>query len=338
MSDYKIEIVELEITNACAHCCPYCYLGDASSQSPIRFSDYKTLCKIIDKLNEYGVKMIALLGGDPVLHPNIVDIMRYIKKTSDIKVSIMSNTLAFDSKYTIKELSKLIDNIDFTLHGKTAAEHESFCQAKEGLYNEITSKLQAYISYGTNVNIAINLIPATYNVIYDMVKAVRDKGVNFTTLLLQRIIPLGRARDKDAYNLTRKQVHQALMQIERCEKEFNIEIAFEDPYPLCCIDKKYFRYMKGCPEGITRLPVKGNGGISLCGVSSETNLGNILTDSYEKIWGKNEHYTAFREATFLKNKECINCGYKNVCRGGCPIQYIMGEESGKGFKAKFLDE
>lgn len=338
MSRYHIENVELEITNACTHRCPYCYLGDISSQNPVRFSDFNTICRIIDKLNKYGVKMIALLGGDPVLHPRIVDIMRYIKSSSNIKVSIMSNTLAFDPSLSIEKLSKLIDNIDLTLHGKTAHEHEIYCHAKKGLYDEIMTKLQTYIDLGTNVNVAINLIPSTYNKIYDMVKAVRDRGVHFTALLLQRIIPLGRAQEKDIYNLTKKQISEALSQIEQCEKEFNVEISFEDPYPLCCIDKKYFRYMKGCPEGISRLPIKGDGGVSLCGVSSETNLGNILTDSYEKIWENNEHYMKFRTATFLTNSECLDCPYKAVCRGGCPIQYIMGEESGKGFKEKFLDE
>lgn len=338
MGKYQIDIVELEITNACAHRCPYCYLGDISAPQAVRFSDFNILCQIIDKLNEYGVKMIALLGGDPVLHPRIMDIMRYIKSTSNIKVSIMSNTLAFDKSLSIKELSGLIDNIDFTLHGKTAGEHELFCHAREGLYNEIMLKLQEYINYGTNVNIAINLIPSTFNNIYKMVKAVRDNGVCFTTLLLQRIIPLGRAQGTDSFNLTKRQVHEALLQIEQCENEFNIDISFEDPYPLCCIDKRFFRYMKGCPEGINRLPVKGDGGISLCGVSSETDIGNILTDSYETIWERNEHYIEFRTAAFLTNSECKNCGYRNLCRGGCPIQYIMGEKSGKGFKAKFLDD
>lgn len=334
---YKIELVELEITNLCAHRCPYCYLGDVGKTEQSYVSDIATIYKVIDKLSQYGAKMIALLGGDPVLHPQIIDIIKYIKSNTSIAVSIMSNTLDF-AGYSVGEMAPYIDNIDFTLHGRTATEHETFCCAKSGLYNQIVEKLKKYILLGVNVNIAINLTPTTYDKIYEMVASMFHNGVRFSTLLLQRIIPYGKACGSQSYDITKKQIAIAMQQIEQAEKDFGIGISFEDPFPLCCVEEKYHKYMKGCPEGVSRIPIRGDGRISSCGVVGDRNLGNILTDSYESIWVKNARYEEFRSGSFLTNRKCVSCKYKIKCRGGCPVRYMLSEDSGGSFLDKFEDD
>lgn len=333
-SEYKIENVELEITNICKHRCPYCYVGDVTHEEDMCCSDYNTICKIIDKLNEYGTKVIALLGGDPVQHPKIMDIIHYIKENTPISVSIMSNTLDFGD-ISPEKVAKCIDNIDFTLHGRNAVEHESFCGGSSGLYDDIMSKLRRYIASGVNVNIAINVIPSNYNLIYEMVESVISNDVKFTTLLLQRILPLGRAKDSTSYDLNADQIKVALEQIACAETDFGIEISFEDPFPLCYVPSEYHKYMKGCPEGINRIPIRGNGLISSCGAVGDTVCGNILTDSYEEIWIKNQRFCEFRMGSFLTNERCANCEYKKECRGGCPVRYMISEKNGEPFWKKF---
>lgn len=334
---YKIRDIELEITNLCGHNCPYCYIGSNAEFKEKYFCDFNTICEVIDKLNEYGVESIALLGGDPVLHPRIIDIIKYIKQKTSIKVSIMSNTLDFRN-IPIDELAKYIDNIDFTLHGRNAQEHEKFCEGVEGVYTSVINKLKEYIRLGVNVNIAINIIPDTHDIIYDMVKSVYEQGVEFSTLLLQRIIPYGKAAKKQIYDVNKQQMKIALEQIERAEKEFGVSVSFEDPFPLCYVEEKYHKYMKGCPEGITRMPVRGDGRVSSCGAAGDGLIGNILEDSYEDIWEKNERFVGFRNGKFMTNSKCIQCEYKEKCRGGCPIRYIMTENENEEFWMKFENE
>ena len=122
------------------------------------------------------------------------------------------------------------------------------------------------------------------------------------------------------------------------KKEFGINISFEDPFPLCYVEKKYHKYMKGCPEGITRMPVRGDGRVSSCGAVGDGVVGNILIDSYEDIWEKNEQFLKFRNGTFMTNGRCKQCEYKEICRGGCPIRYIMTENISEEFWVKFENE
>jgi len=197
------------------------------------------------------------------------------------------------------------------------------------------AKLKDYVEYGVVVNIAINIIPETFDKIYEMVAAVRAKGVSFTALLLQRIIPIGRAKDKKQYDINKDQIVVAFEQIEKVQQDFGVEISFEDPFPLCYVPHQYHKFMKGCPEGISRIPVKGDGTISSCGAVGDVKLGNILTDSYEDIWINNARFSEFRCGSFLTNEKCAECDLKDKCRGGCPVRYIMSEQAGEPFWKKF---
>ena len=64
-------------------------------------------------------------------------------------------------------------------------------------------------------------------------------------------------------------------------------------------------------------------------------IGNILTDSYEKIWSQNNYFNKLRNLKYLTNEKCKNCQYINKCRGGCPILYMLSENMGNNFYDKF---
>lgn len=331
---YRIEDVELEITNVCSHKCPYCYNGDLDSGNRPYFGDLALLCKIVDRIAAYGAKNIILLGGDPVTHPHLIKLLQYIKSHTSLNVTIMSNTLNF-SDVTISEVASYIDEIQFTLHGATANEHENFCKAKHGTYEKVVNRMKKFISCGIEVKIVINIIPKTYDRIYDMTKSMFDQGVNFKTLLLQRIFPCGRATDSNEFNVVKKQISCVFEQLERIEKQYGLNIIFEDPFPLCYVKEQDHKYLPGCPSGINRIAIRGDGRVAYCSAVDGIDLGNILTDSYEKIWSQNNYFNKLRNLKYLTNEKCKNCQYINKCRGGCPILYMLSENMGNNFYDKF---
>lgn len=183
-----IKSVELHITNACTHKCPYCYMNANMNPKQIRYSDFKVLKQIIKILKKANVEVVALLEGDPVCHPDIIKILQFIHN-SGIKASIMSNTMDI---YDRETAVSLIDNIDATFHGRNAEEHDTFCQCF-GAFELLLNNLKFYNSKGVNINIAVNIIPQTYDKIYEIVEAVMKRNIHVDTLLTQRILPNGRA-------------------------------------------------------------------------------------------------------------------------------------------------
>lgn len=308
-----IKSVELHITNACTHKCPYCYMNANMNPEQIRHSDLKVLEKIFTKLEKANVETVALLGGDPVQHPNIIEILQLIRNYG-MKVSIMSNTMDI---YEKEKAANLIDNIDATFHGRNAMEHDIFCECS-GAFELLLNNLKFYNDKGVNVNVAVNIIPQTYDKIYEIIEAVIKRGIHVGTVLTQRILPNGRAAEKNIWNASAEQVNIALSQVVQAEKDFGIDIGVEDPYPFCAIKEEYHRYMHGCPEGSTRLAVGMNGEVTKCGADPHFTRYNILKDSLEYIWNISDLFDDFREKRFLP-KECKECKYFERCGGGCPI-------------------
>jgi MoaA/NifB/PqqE/SkfB family radical SAM enzyme len=69
----KIKVVEFAITNACIAKCSFC---DIWKQQPKVFVDREKALEVIDRLADHGTVHITITGGEPLLHPNIVDIVR----------------------------------------------------------------------------------------------------------------------------------------------------------------------------------------------------------------------------------------------------------------------
>lgn len=311
-----IKSVEFHITNSCTHRCPYCYMNASMNLKQIKHADFEIIKRIVEKLKYADVEIVALLGGDPVRHPDIIKILQLIHDL-EMKVSVMSNTMDICNR---ERAASLINNIDVTFHGRNAKEHDSFCGC-QGAFDLLLNNLRFYSDRGVNINIAVNITPWTYNKIYGIVEAVIKKGIHVDTILTQRILPNGRAAGMDIWNASAEQVNIAFSQAVQAKEDFGVNIGVEDPYPFCVIREEYHQYMHGCPEGITRLAIGMNGEVAKCGADPNFSQYNILESSVNHIWNDSDLFKDFREKTFLP-KRCQTCKYLERCGGGCPISCI----------------
>lgn len=105
--------VNLVINSQCNLKCAYCF-GQYSKriQSYWKFEDLKVL---IDDLYKRGTRYILVQGGEPLLHPNIREILSYINDKNIVSAIVTNGTLPNRLK-EIPELD-LLDNICFSLDG-----------------------------------------------------------------------------------------------------------------------------------------------------------------------------------------------------------------------------
>jgi len=66
----SMRLAEFAITNECIAKCTFC---DIWKQRPRQYVDKEKGLLAIDKLADFGVAHITLTGGEPLLHPNIID-------------------------------------------------------------------------------------------------------------------------------------------------------------------------------------------------------------------------------------------------------------------------
>ena len=320
----KPKSAALHITSHCTHKCGFCYAS--SGERNFKNGDISTLFAIVDKLQEAGVETICLLGGDPAKHPNIIQLLEHIKSSTQLSISLMSNT--FD---TICEnghkLYDLIDIAEATVHGACSKEHDITCGVT-GAYDNLMCKFKSFSRRGIKIGIAINLTPNTCFGIYDIVRNIIEKiGIKPAYVIVQRIISHGRAKGRSEFSLTSEQANGALEQIDAISTLLGVKIFVEDPFPLCVIDPKYHKYMNRCEWGITKFALNSDGSFSRCGAVHMA-IDNILEKNLLDIWLENQELLNFRKLSFLDPK-CVSCELKEICGGGCPLScgtYSLGKD------------
>jgi MoaA/NifB/PqqE/SkfB family radical SAM enzyme len=76
----NLKAIEFAITNACISKCTFCNIW---KQQPKIFVDKDKALRVIEKLADFGTVHLTITGGEPLLHPNVVD---FVKKASSLKM------------------------------------------------------------------------------------------------------------------------------------------------------------------------------------------------------------------------------------------------------------
>ncbi|MBI4509781.1 MAG: radical SAM protein [Deltaproteobacteria bacterium] len=79
---YRPLMVHLFVTRRCNLACGYCYEADRTSD-PVPIADLK---RHIDHLHRLRAVLVTITGGEPLLHPQIVDLVAYVRSRGQVPV------------------------------------------------------------------------------------------------------------------------------------------------------------------------------------------------------------------------------------------------------------
>ena len=103
----------IEPTNACNLSCIMCPNSRLSNNEC--FMDFNLFKKIIDEI-KYVAKVIRLnYRGEPLLHPKIIEMIRYCKENTFARISLSTNGTLLNTKLSEKLIRIGIDEIIFSL-------------------------------------------------------------------------------------------------------------------------------------------------------------------------------------------------------------------------------
>jgi MoaA/NifB/PqqE/SkfB family radical SAM enzyme len=106
-------LINCFITEKCNFNCPMCHVVTSRLKHLNQIS-LKTIKKIADESTRYGVSF-QLSGGEPLLHPEIIDIIKYLHKKK-IPTSLVTNGLLLE-KYAQKIIDSKLDFLAISLDG-----------------------------------------------------------------------------------------------------------------------------------------------------------------------------------------------------------------------------
>lgn len=126
-------LVDLKITDFCDYGCPFCYQSSTKEGLHTPFYKYGSIDidGIIDILYENNVREIAIGGGEPTKHPDLVQILEKLK-SKNIVVGMTTKNFDLDKHPQFESIIEKIDSIAVSCNSIADIEKAAILQEKIG--------------------------------------------------------------------------------------------------------------------------------------------------------------------------------------------------------------
>lgn len=316
--------VSLEILKRCLNNCLHC--SSNSCYSSKMMLEVDTIKQIIDDISSLGTKRLCLSGGEPFLHPNIVEIIRYAAQRN-VKPNIYSSGIVGEhnleksiSKEMLWECRKNgLNRIMFNIPAADSVTYDTIMNTK-GKYNLL---LQSVINaQECQIDTEIHFVPMKQN--YRQLKDIVElaERLNVCCVSFLRLVPHGRAaNNKEKIMLSDselKNVQEELYAIKKSGKKVRIGL------PLSHIDTE-----TACHAVREKLYIKFDGSVYGCEAFKYI---KFLTEDMKEIIPDNVLHRRVKEvyndSLFLNKSIDLVDRYSEKCSSceNCPIQNFLKEE------------
>lgn len=342
-----------DITSKCNLNCKHCYNSEKYNKNYGSDLTYENCVKLISILKENNCKFISLLGGEPLLHPNIMEILKLCKK-NDIKVAITTNGLNL-SNTTIKNITESsVSHILISLDGGDSETNDNI--RGHGVFDKVVSNIKTLMTYIKNYNskIVVCIAYSLFSLNVDSLKNIVNicKNLKIEYLNLTPLINSGNASKKwkdiklKDFELL-DAIEEVIVHTISVYPSLRINIDAR-PLVIWYLKKRYpanISYLLGhtkCQVLDKLLYITANGNLHPCGLytlqpgkeaqknkyfnSNDTfNIINIKT--IDDIY-KSKYYIDFISSMKKLEKpeyhsNCTTCPVRNDCYP-CPYQFING--------------
>lgn len=156
-ANYYPTVANIELTNKCNVRCKHCY-GEYSIRNNELIS-FENICNVIESLNEIGISILELTGGDPTMYPYISDVIEKALEVGISAIMILTNGIYFSEKL----LKTIINNkeriyIQIDLHSLNEQYYDWFTGSKDNLC-KVKNNIDLLIGKGVRVRVCAIFTP-----------------------------------------------------------------------------------------------------------------------------------------------------------------------------------
>lgn len=297
-------IIAWELTAACNLSCRYCRASASHEpdQGELDTDEAKRFVESIAPLKP----MLILSGGEPLLRPDLFQIIR-LAVSLGIRVSLASNGTLITSGLAEEIADSGVSRVSISLDGADAAMHDhgrgqgSFERSIKGIEN-LRGRVDFQINFTVTQKNQSELIR-----IFDLAEKLGAAALHIFFL-----VPTGRGREEDVITPVRQE--EMLRQIEGEMDRRTLEVQVTCAPQYARLKKPgHGRGSGGCLAGRRFVFVSRKGEVYPCGYLP-LRVGSVREKNFIEIWENSPELQALREGR-LKGK-CGRCEFSRSC-GGC---------------------
>ena len=304
-------IVSWMTTNRCNLTCRHCYQNAApdACANELTTSEARTL---IDQIAAAGFRIMIFSGGEPLMRPDIYELVSYAAGKGLRPVFGTNGTLITpEVARRLKDAGACAMGI--SLDSADAAKHDAF-RGLAGAYEATLAGMRACREAGLPFQVHTTVMEWNKDEVTDITDlTVQLGGVAHYIFFL---IPVGRGKFIGDTALKVAENEQLLRRIMAKQLEVPIDIK-----PTCAPQFMRVaeqmgvktRFTRGCLAGDTYCIVSPEGDVRPCAYMTEV-AGNVRVTPFDEIWRESELFARLRSRSY--GGACGTCDYRQTC-GGC---------------------
>lgn len=297
-------IIAWELTAACNLSCQYCR-ASASHEPDQGELDTDEAKRFVESIAPRK-PMLILSGGEPLLRPDLFQIIR-LAVSLGIRVSLASNGTLITPELAKEIADSGVSRVSISLDGADATMHDlgrgqgSFKRSIRGIEN-LRGRVDFQINFTVTQKNQSELIR-----IFDLAEKLGAAALHIFFL-----VPTGRGREEDVITPVRQE--EMLRQIEGEMDRRTLEVQVTCAPQYARLKRPgHGRGSGGCLAGRRFVFVSRKGEVYPCGYLP-LRVGSIREKNFIEIWENSPELQALREGR-LKGK-CDRCEFSRSC-GGC---------------------
>ena len=320
----ELRLVAWEITRSCNLSCIHCRASAERGPYPNELTTDE--CKrVLDEIASFSDPIIIFTGGEPLLRPDIFDILKHGQKLNS-KMTMAVNGLLLDIETARRLVGHGIQRISISLDGATAKTHDAFRNVS-GAFDGAMKGIEAANKAGLPFQINSTITKLNLDEIPDILTLAVETGAVAHHIFL--LVPTGRGKELEKQEISPEKYEDVLNWFYEQRERVPIQLkatcaphyyrilrerAAEEGKQVDFETYGMDAVTRGCLGGIAFCFISHIGTLSPCGYL-ELDCGNVRTDGFRKAWEESQIFKNLRDFSKYEGK-CGRCRYLKVC-GGC---------------------
>jgi len=323
---FPLGVIYFYLTKDCNLRCRHCWISPdfQSATTSTSYLPVELFKSIISEAKPLGLSGVKLTGGEPLLHPGILDILEIVR-SEGLSLSIETNGVL-----CTPEIAKAISacnqvSISVSLDGTTASTHE-WVRGVDGCFEDAVQGIKNLITAGIQPQIIMTIMRHNMSQVYEMIDFARSLGAGSVKFNIVMPTSRGKAMHEAGETLTIEELVAMGALIEKTTaRNVKLPVVYSHPLVFRPLSNMFGRQGRcGICNILHIIGVLADGTYALCGIGEELpelTYGNAKTDKLADVWGQAPFLNELRAGLPSRLEGiCGECMLKNMCLGSCIAQ------------------
>lgn len=296
-------------------------------------------------MSKAGAEDCILLGGEPTLHPRLLEIIDCVKHFQ-MRAIIVSNGRRFASREFAMAVSEHgVDAVNVSIHGWDTLTYKRLTGSSNG-FRQVKQGITNLIECGVNLGTTFVLTRHVTHCLDDVVSAIAGMGVRFVEFNMGAPAVSEAKIDGDHVIPLHQQKDVVLQALHLC-KDMGISVGFNLTIPHCLFSPSELkelmnnsRISSGCSmRNGSGIVFKPDGSITTCNhfldfeaIDKEKSSALLRNGQLLHYWNSEDMNALREEVNCYHAEACISCQHWEACGGGCPINWMHFDPEEAGLK------